>query len=59
MKHLFVFLKGMAMGAADVVPGVSGGTIAFISGIYERLLNAIKSVNLDALKVLQKEGIKS
>lgn len=36
-----VFLKGLAMGAADVVPGVSGGTIAFISGIYERLLAAI------------------
>ena len=46
------------MGAADVVPGVSGGTIAFISGIYERLLNAIKSVNLDALKVLREKGIK-
>ncbi|MFO7703637.1 MAG: DUF368 domain-containing protein [Halopseudomonas sp.] len=38
-----VFLKGMAMGAADVVPGVSGGTIAFISGIYDRLLAAIAS----------------
>lgn len=36
-----VFLKGLAMGAADVVPGVSGGTIAFISGIYDRLLAAI------------------
>lgn len=39
-----VFFKGMAMGAADVVPGVSGGTIAFIAGIYERLINGIKSV---------------
>lgn len=39
-----VFLKGLAMGMADVVPGVSGGTIAFISGIYERLLNAISSI---------------
>lgn len=38
---LMIFLKGMAMGAADVVPGVSGGTIAFISGIYDRLLAAI------------------
>ena len=40
------------MGAADVVPGVSGGTIAFISGIYEELLSSIKSVNLEALKLL-------
>ena len=37
-------LKGMAMGAADVVPGVSGGTIAFIAGIYDELINSIKSI---------------
>lgn len=42
----------MAMGGADVVPGVSGGTIAFISGIYEELINSIKSVNLKNLKLL-------
>ncbi|MGI9545450.1 MAG: DUF368 domain-containing protein, partial [Cyclobacteriaceae bacterium] len=52
--YLLIFLKGMAMGAADVVPGVSGGTIAFITGIYERLLNAIKSVDIEALKLLSK-----
>lgn len=46
------------MGAADVVPGVSGGTIAFITGIYEELLNSIKSINLDALKALKNDGIK-
>ena len=40
------------MGMADVVPGVSGGTIAFISGIYEELIDSIKSVNLQALKLL-------
>ena len=40
------------MGASDVVPGVSGGTIAFITGIYERLLDAISSINLDKLKLL-------
>ncbi len=40
------------MGAADVVPGVSGGTIAFITGIYEELINSIKSVNLTTLKLL-------
>lgn len=39
------------MGAADVVPGVSGGTIAFITGIYEELINSIKSINLKAMKL--------
>lgn len=52
---LRLFLTGAAMGAADVVPGVSGGTIAFISGIYFRLLNAIRSAP-SALAVLFKEG---
>jgi len=46
----------MAMGAADVVPGVSGGTIAFISGIYEELLNSISSFNLSLFSVLKNEG---
>jgi len=41
----------MGMGAADVVPGVSGGTIAFITGIYEELVNSIKSINLEAIKL--------
>lgn len=45
------------MGAADVVPGVSGGTIAFIAGIYERLLNAIRSVRPELITVLMKEGL--
>ena len=56
---LLLFLKGAGMGAADVVPGVSGGTIAFITGIYARLLNAIKSINLDALTLLKREGLKA
>lgn len=43
-KYLLLFVKGMAMGAADVVPGVSGGTIAFITGIYEELLGTIKEL---------------
>ena len=47
------------MGAADVVPGVSGGTIAFITGIYEELLNTINSVNFEALKTLKSKGLKS
>ena len=50
--YSLITLKGIAMGAADVIPGVSGGTIAFISGIYEELLNSIKSVNLHSLKLL-------
>jgi len=45
------------MGAADVVPGVSGGTIAFISGIYEELIDSINKVNLGTFKILKKEGI--
>lgn len=47
------------MGAADVVPGVSGGTIAFISGIYEELLTSIANVNFSALKIAKKEGLKA
>jgi len=57
-QYALLTLKGMAMGAADVVPGVSGGTIAFISGIYEELITTIDSINLSALKTLFKEGIK-
>ncbi|MDA9906161.1 DUF368 domain-containing protein [Cyclobacteriaceae bacterium] len=47
-----LFLKGVAMGAANVIPGVSGGTIAFISGIYERLIKALKSFDLSLLSLL-------
>lgn len=50
--YAVLVLKGIGMGAADVVPGVSGGTIALIVGIYEELVNSIKSVNLHALKLL-------
>lgn len=50
--YAFLMLKGMGMGAADVVPGVSGGTIAFIVGIYDELINSIKSINLQSLKLL-------
>lgn len=50
--YSLITLKGIAMGAADVIPGVSGGTIAFITGIYEELINSIKSVNVTALKLL-------
>ena len=59
VDYLIIGLKGIAMGAADVVPGVSGGTIAFITGIYEELINSINTINLDLFKTLKKEGIKS
>lgn len=57
--YLVIGFKGIAMGAADVVPGVSGGTIAFISGIYEELLGSISSVNFSLVKTLKNEGFKA
>ncbi len=57
--YVIISLKGIAMGAADVVPGVSGGTIAFISGIYEELLSSISSFNFGLLKTIKNEGIKA
>ena len=56
LDYLILVLKGMAMGAADVVPGVSGGTIAFISGIYEELITSINGINFALLGTLRKEG---
>jgi putative membrane protein len=55
---LFLYLKGAAMGAADIVPGVSGGTIALITGIYEELISSIKNINSKLFKILLKNGIK-
>lgn len=52
LRYLTVTFKGICMGAADVIPGVSGGTIAFLMGIYEELINSIKSVNITSLKLL-------
>ncbi|MFD2516822.1 DUF368 domain-containing protein [Salinimicrobium flavum] len=54
--YLLISVKGMAMGAADVVPGVSGGTIAFISGIYEELINTISGVDISLLRIWKEEG---
>jgi putative membrane protein len=51
-NSLKLFAKGIAMGAADIVPGVSGGTVAFITGIYEQLINAIKSFDLKFVKLI-------
>ena len=50
-QYLLVLARGMGMGAADVVPGVSGGTIAFITGIYEELIHSIKSIDIEAVKL--------
>ncbi|SFW28479.1 DUF368 domain-containing protein [Cellulophaga fucicola] len=58
LQYFFITLKGLAMGAADVVPGVSGGTIAFISGIYEELIETINNVNFSLFKTLKEEGFK-
>ena len=55
---LRLYFKGVAMGAADIVPGVSGGTIALISGIYEELIFTLKNINLSLLKTLFKDGFK-
>lgn len=59
LDYFIIGFKGLAMGAADVVPGVSGGTIAFISGIYEELIESIDKVNLGVFKVWKKEGFKT
>ncbi len=58
MNYLSTFLTGIAMGAANAIPGVSGGTIAFITGIYERLLNAIKCFDITAIRLVSKFHIK-
>lgn len=58
-KNFLLFAKGMAMGAADVVPGVSGGTVAFISGIYDELLRSIASVPEAALQLLRGRVVKA
>ena len=50
-------LKGMGMGAADVIPGVSGGTIAFITGIYEELVHSIKNINFRTISTIWRQGL--
>ena len=53
-KNIMVAVKGACMGAADVIPGVSGGTIAFIMGIYDEFVGSLASINGEALKLLLK-----
>lgn len=57
MRHLSDYFKGMAMGAADVVPGVSGGTIAFITGILDPLLDGIRKINPSLYGIVKKQGL--
>lgn len=59
LDYLIIMFKGISMGAADVVPGVSGGTIAFISGIYEELIESIDNINLNVFKVWKTNGFLS
>ena len=58
-SKFYLFFKGVAMGAADIVPGVSGGTIALITGIYEELIESIKNINLNLFRTLFTKGFKS
>ena len=58
MSNFEIFLRGLLMGAADIVPGVSGGTIAFITGIYDRLLGSLRAFDLVCVKLLFRGDIK-
>lgn len=51
-----LFIRGLAMGAAEVVPGVSGGTIALLTGVYERLIESIRTIGSPALKEIFRKG---
>lgn len=58
-KKLRLFLKGLAMGAANKVPGVSGGTVSFVLGFYEELIYSFQKINLKAFKLLMNGKFKS
>ena len=58
MQYLVIFIKGMMMGAADIIPGISGGTIALITGIYEKLLKSINSISWKTIVQVKKSGLK-
>lgn len=59
LDYLLLFFKGMAMGAADIVPGVSGGTIAFISGIYEELISTLSQFKISLISEFKNKGVKA
>ena len=58
MQYLVIFIKGMMMGAADIIPGISGGTVALITGIYEKLLKSINSISWKTIVQVKKNGLK-
>lgn len=58
-KWIKIYFSGVFMGAADIVPGVSGGTIAFILGVYERLISALSGVNKESIQLLLKGDVKA
>ena len=58
MQYLVIFVKGLLMGAADLIPGISGGTIALITGVYEKLLHSINSISWKIIKEIKTSGIK-
>ena len=53
-SRISLFFKGMLMGVAEIIPGVSGGTLAFITGIYNELINSIRSINFESISFLTK-----
>lgn len=59
LKYITIGIKGACMGAADVIPGVSGGTIAFIMGIYDQFVSSIASINSEAVKMIFKGQFKA
>ena len=58
-NYLILFIKGLAMGAVNKIQGVSGGTIAFIYGIYEELIESIDKINLGVFKIWKTDGFKT
>lgn len=58
MQPWQIYLRGIAMGAADIVPGISGGTIAFITGIYARLINCLRAFDWRLWGILRRDGVR-
>ena len=56
-EYFKIFMKGIFMGIADAIPGVSGGTIALLLGIYEELINTISNIKISLFKILTKDGL--
>jgi len=57
-KNIKLYFKGMAMGVADAFPGISGGTMALILGIYKELISSISNINFSLFKTLKRDGLK-